>query len=207
MSFPIPANETARLAAVRSFNIIGTPPEVAFDDISELAAQICQCPVSYVTFADDDRFWLKAKYGLPPDFNECPREISFCATTVCGAQMVISPNLREDSRFNQFPTVTGEPHLQFYCGIPLVTEAGYALGTLTVMDFVPRQLTFEQTEALHRLSRQVMSQLDLRGRLIEFNQAMKELDQAHADLSAEKARTEELLARACFGWVESGDSP
>jgi class 3 adenylate cyclase len=194
MSFPIPANETARLAAVRSFSIVGTPPEVAFDDISELAAQICQCPVSYVTFADDDRFWLKAKYGLPPDFNECPREISFCATTICGAQMVISPNLREDSRFNQFPTVTGEPHLQFYCGIPLVTEAGYALGTLTVMDFVPRQLAFEQTEALHRLSRQVMSQLDLRRRLIEFDQAMKELDQAHADLSAEKVRTEELLA-------------
>ena len=194
MSFPIPANEAARLAAVRSFGIVGTPPEVAFDDISELAAQICQCPVSYLTFADDDRFWLKAKYGLPPDFNECPREISFCATTICGAQMVISPSLREDSRFNQFPTVTGEPNLQFYCGIPLVTEAGYALGTLTVMDFAPRQLAFEQTEALHRLSRQVMSQLDLRRRLIEFDQAMKELDQTHADLSAAKARTEELLA-------------
>ena len=194
MSFPIPANEPARLAAVRSFSIVGTPPEVAFDDISELAAQICQCPVSYITFADDDRFWLKAKYGLPPDFNECPREISFCATTICGSQMVISPSLREDNRFNQFPTVTGEPHLQFYCGIPLVTEAGYALGTLTVMDFTPRQLTFEQTEALHRLSRQVINQLDLRRRLIEFDQAMKELDKAHADLSAEKVHTEELLA-------------
>jgi adenylate cyclase len=84
--------------------------------------------------------------------------------------------------------------LQFYCGIPLVTEAGYALGTLTVMDFAPRQLAFEQTEALHRLSRQVMNQLDLRRRLIEFDQAMKELGQTHADLSAEKARTEELLA-------------
>jgi adenylate cyclase len=194
MPYSIPANEAERLVAVRALNIVGTPPEVAFDEISELAAQICQCPVSYITFADDDRFWLKAKYGLAPDFNECPREISFCATTICGAQMVISPNLREDSRFNQYPTVTGEPHLQFYCGIPLVTKAGYALGTLTVMDFAPRQLAFEQTEALHRLSRQVMSQLELRRQLIEFGQAMKDLDQAHADLSAEKARTEELLA-------------
>jgi adenylate cyclase len=194
MSYSMPANEAERLAAVRALNIVGTPPEVAFDEISELAAQICQCPVSYITFADDDRFWLKAKYGLAPDFNECPREISFCATTICGAQMVISPNLREDSRFNQYPTVTGEPHLQFYCGIPLVTKAGYALGTLTVMDFAPRQLAFEQTEALHRLSRQVMGQLELRRQLIEFGQAMKDLDQAHADLSAEKARTEELLA-------------
>ncbi len=104
--------------------------------------------------------------------------------------MVISPSLREDNRFNQFPTVTGEPHLQFYCGIPLVTEAGYALGTLTVMDFAPRQLNFEQTEALHRLSRQVINQL--RRRLVEFDQAMKELDKAHADLSAEKMRTEDV---------------
>jgi len=187
MSIPMPVNEAKRLAAVRALNIVGTPPEPAFDDLSELAAQICQCPVSYITFADDDRFWLKAKYGLAPDFNECPREISFCATTICGAKMVISPSLREDSRFNQYPSVTGEPHLQFYCGVPLVTEAGYALGTLTVMDFAPRQLTFEQTEALHRLSRQVMSQLELRRQLIE-------LDKAHADLSAEKTRTEELLA-------------
>ena len=153
MSYPTPTNETERLVAVRALNILGTAPEIAFDDIGELAAQICQCSVSYITFADDDRFWLKAKYGLPPDFNECPREISFCATTICGTVMIIAPNLREDDRFNQFPTVTGEPHLQFYCGIPLVTKAGYALGTLTFMDFEPRQLTFEQTEALHRLIR------------------------------------------------------
>jgi adenylate cyclase len=194
MSYSVPPNEAGRLAAVRALNIVGTPPEIAFDEISELAAQISQCPISYITFADDDRFWLKAKYGLPPDFNECPREISFCATTICGTVMVIAPNLREDSRFSQFPTVTGDPHLQFYCGIPLVTEAGYALGTLTVMDFEPRKLAFEQTEALHRLSRQVMAQLELRRQLIEFHQAMKELDQAHTDLAAEKARSEELLA-------------
>jgi adenylate cyclase len=193
MSYPVPPNETGRLAAVRALNIVGTPPEIAFNEISELAAQISQCPTSYITFADDDRFWLKAKYGLPPDFNECPREISFCATTICGGAMVVVPDLREDNRFSQFPSVTGDPHLQFYCGIPLVTEAGYALGTLTVMDFEPRKLTFEQTEALHRLSRQVMAQLELRRQLIEFHQAMKELDQAHTDLAAEKARTEELL--------------
>ncbi len=148
MSYPVPPNETGRLAAVRALNIVGTPPEIAFNEISELAAQISQCPASYITFADDDRFWLKAKYGLPPDFNECPREISFCATTICGAAMVVVPDLREDSRFSQFLSVIGDPLLQFYCGIPLVTEAGYALGTLTVMDFEPRKLTFEQTEAL-----------------------------------------------------------
>ncbi|MFI5015647.1 MAG: histidine kinase, partial [Hyphomicrobiales bacterium] len=92
----MPPNEAERLIAVRALNILGTVPEIAYDEIGELAAQICQCPVSYITFADDDRFWLKAKYGLPPDFNQCPREISFCATTICGTVMIVAPNLRED---------------------------------------------------------------------------------------------------------------
>ena len=75
MSFPVPTNETERLAAVRALNILDTAPEIAYDEIGELAAQICQCPVAYISFMDDDRLWLKAKYGLPPDFNQCPREI------------------------------------------------------------------------------------------------------------------------------------
>jgi class 3 adenylate cyclase len=193
MSFPTPANETERLVAVRAANILDTAPDIAYDEIGELAAEICQCPVAYLGFMDDDRVWLKAKYGLPPDFNNCPREISFCATTVCGTEMVVAPDLREDSRFNQIPFVTGEPHFKFYCGMPLVTDAGYALGTLCVMDFEPRRLTFEQAESVRRLSRQVMTQLELRRKLVEFDQAVKELDQAHTDLAAEKARTEELL--------------
>jgi hypothetical protein len=189
----MPANETERLVAVRALNILDTAPEIAYDDIGELAAQICQCPVAYVSLMDDDRLWLKAKYGLPPNFNQCPREIAFCATTVCGTEMVVAPDLLMDSRFNQIPFVTGEPHFKFYCGIPLVTEAGYALGTLCVMDFEPRQLAFEQAESLRRLSRQVLTQLELRRKLIELDQTLKELDHAHVDLVAEKARTEELL--------------
>jgi adenylate cyclase len=171
MSYSMPSNEAGRLIEVRALNILDTAPDIAYDEIGELAAQICQCPVAYISFMDDDRLWLKAKYGLPPDLNQCPREIVFCATTICGSVMVVSPNLREDDRFNQIPFVTGEPHFQFYCGIPLITEAGHALGTLCVLDFEPRQLAFEQTESLHRLSRQVMTQLDLRKRLIEFGQA------------------------------------
>ena len=193
MSFPIPANETQRLGVVRALDILDTAPDIAYDEIGELAAQICQCPVAYISIMDDDRLWLKAKYGLPPDLNQCPREISFCATTVCGAEMIVAPDLREDSRFNQIPFVTGEPHFQFYCGIPLVTEEGYALGTLCVLDFEPRQLTFEQAESLRRLSHQVMTQLELRRKLIEFDQTVKQLDRAHTDLVTEKARTEELL--------------
>jgi adenylate cyclase len=193
MSFPIPANETERLSAVRALNILDTAPDIAYDEIGELAAQICQCPVAYISFMDDDRLWLKAKYGLPPDFNQCPREIAFCATTVCGTELVMAPDLRQDARFSQIPFVTGEPYFKFYCGMPLITSEGYALGTLCVMDFEPHQLVFEQTESLRRLSRQVLTQLELRRKLIGLDQTIKELDQARMDITAEKARTDELL--------------
>jgi class 3 adenylate cyclase len=193
MSFPVPANETGRLAAVRSLSILDTAPDVAYDEIGALAAQICQCAVAYISFMDDDRLWLKAKYGLPPDFNQCPREIAFCATTICGTELVVSPDLSEDSRFNHIPFVTGEPHFKFYCGMPMITDEGYALGTVCVMDFEPRQLSFEQTESLRRLTRQVMTQLELRRKLIEFDQTLKDLEQARQEIAAEKSRSDELL--------------
>jgi adenylate cyclase len=193
MSFPVPANEAERLAAVRSLNILDTAPDIAYDEISELAAQICGCPVAYVSFMDDDRLWLKAKYGLPPDFRQCPREIAFCTTTVCGTELIIAPDLRQDSRFSQLPFVTDEPHFKFYCGMPLVTDEGYALGTLCVMDFEPHHLSFGQTESLRRLSRQVMTLLELRRKLVELDQAIAQLDRTQADIVAEKARTDELL--------------
>ena len=193
MPFPVPANETARLAAVRALNILDSAPDIAYDEIGELAAQICQCPVAYVSFMDDDRLWLKAKYGLPPDFTQCPREVACCTTTVCGADLVVVPDLSQDDRFNQFPYVTGEPHMRFYCGMPLISGEGFALGTLCVMDFEPRQLAFEQTESLRRLSRQVLTQLELRRNLIELDQAVKELDKARSDIAVEKGRSDELL--------------
>ncbi len=84
LSYPVPANEPGRVAALRAFEILDTPPDVAYDDIGELAAQICQCPIGYISFIDDERLWFKAKYGLPPDFNQCPREIALCSTTICG---------------------------------------------------------------------------------------------------------------------------
>jgi class 3 adenylate cyclase len=193
MNYPVPANEPERLIAVRSLNILDTAPEIAYDEIGELAAQICRCPVAYFSLMDDDRLWLKAKYGLPPGFNQCPREIAFCATTVCGSEMVMAPDLRLDERFSQIPFVAGEPYFKFYCGIPLINGEGYALGTLCVMDFEPRELTFEQIGSLRSLSRQVLSQLELRRKLIEFDQTIKDLHQARSEVATEKARTEELL--------------
>lgn len=193
LPYPIPDNEAARNDALRRYRIMDTAPEIAFDELGELAAQICHCPIAYVAFIEDHRFWFKAKYGLPPDLVGCPREIAFCSVTVCGTEMVLSPDLTKDERYRDFPFVVNEPYLKFYCGIPLINPEGYALGTLCVMDFEPRDLGFEEQEALRRLSHQVVGQLELRRKLIELDQAMHELEQARESIAAEKARAEALL--------------
>jgi class 3 adenylate cyclase len=187
MSLPVPANEAERLESLRSFAVLDSAPEIAYDELGELAAQICGCSVSYIGMMDDDRLWLKAKYGLPPEMTQCPREISFCQHTICGVEMVLAPDLAEDPRFRDLPFVTGPPNFRFYCGMPLITGEGYALGTLCVMDFEPRQLTSDQLSAVRRLARQVMTQLELRRKVVE-------LDQAHAEAGAAKARADALLA-------------
>jgi adenylate cyclase len=193
--YPVPEGEDQRNEAVRSYRIMDTPPEIAFTEIGELAAQICDCPVSYVSFIEDDRFWMKARYGLPDDFEGCPREIAFCSVTICGAELIYSPDLAEDQRFCDFHFVVNEPHFRFYCSMPLISPEGYALGTICVMDFQPRDLSFEQRETLRRLAHQLVGQLEHRRRIIELDQTMRELDAAHAALASEKARTDELLDR------------
>jgi adenylate cyclase len=193
LSFPIPANESGRLAALRALDILDSPPETAYDEIAVLAAQICGCPIGYISFIDDDRSWLKAKYGFPPQRADAPRAAAVCSTTICGAEMFVVPDRTQDSRFDRIGVVVDEPHCRFYCGVPLITDEGYALGALCVLDFEPRRLTFEQTEALRRLSRQVLTLLELRRRRIGHNQAIAELEPPREDVALQKARAEELL--------------
>lgn len=195
MTYPVPDNEAERNEALRSYRVMDTAPELAFDEIGALAAQICGCAVSYVSFIEEDRFWFKAKYGIPDDMDGCPREIAFCSVTVCGADLVIAPDLTEDERFKDFYFVVNEPHFRFYCAMPLITPEGFALGTICVMDYEPRELTFEQQETLRRLAHQLVGLLEHRRRMIELDEAMKELDKAHAALTAEKANAESLLHR------------
>jgi adenylate cyclase len=183
---PMPSNERERLEALHACAILDTQPEPGFDDAAELAGQLCGAPVSYVTFIDETRAWLKAKCGLPPDFTECPREIAFCATTICGADLVHVPDLTRDTRFCQLPIVTGAPNFRFYCGMPLITDEGHALGTVCVADFEPRELSAAQREAMRRLGRQVVTQLTLRRQMIELATTLRERDEA-------RDRTRELL--------------
>jgi adenylate cyclase len=193
MDIAIPANEPERFEALTSYAILDTLPEIGFDEITELAAQICDCPAALVSFIDPSRQWIKAKYGLPAELSECPREISVCKVTICNNDILYVPDLLSDERFNTSPLVTGGLKLRFYCGVPLITQDGYALGTLCVVDFKSRELSFEQREALRRLSRQTMVHLELRRQLIERNEMLRQLELARDRAVAEKGESERLL--------------
>jgi class 3 adenylate cyclase len=193
MTFLTPDNEAERLAALRSYQILDTGPELAYDEISELAAQICRCPVAVIGMIDESRDWKKSKHGLPPDFSGLPREMSICSTTICGNDLLYVPDLTRDGRFSQNPTVAGEPYLRLYCGMPLINREGYALGTLCVVDFQPHELSFEQTEAVRRLAHQVVSQLELRRSLLELDRRMQELERARHEAAAERDKVDRLL--------------
>ncbi len=201
MALPMSANEPERLVALGKYAILDTPPEAGYDDIAELAAQICGCPAGLVSFIDERRQWIKAKYGLPPDMAECPREISVCAATICTDDIIYVSDLTRDPRFNTSPLVTGEFALRFYCGVPLINPEGYALGTLCVIDFQPREITLEQREALRRLSRQAMVHLELRRRLRERETDLRALGEARDRAVAEKAESDRLLLNILPGPV------
>ncbi|HYG34968.1 MAG TPA: ATP-binding protein [Clostridia bacterium] len=181
MEAPLPENEAARLEALRRYQIMDTPREEEYDDIVRLAAQICGTPISLVSLINTDRQWFKGRYGL--ELQETPRKISFCAHTILQAPDPLEiHDATKDERFADNELVTGGPQLRFYAGAPLVTPEGQALGTLCVLDTKPRQLSAEQKEALGILSRQVMTQLELRRRLAELSQASDELKEVNGEL-------------------------
>ncbi|MDT5039283.1 MAG: hypothetical protein QOE51_268 [Actinoplanes sp.] len=160
MQAPLPANETDRLAALYSLNVLDSGPERDFDDIVALAANVCDVPMALVTMVDFDRQWFKAQVGT--DLTETPRELSFCAHAILGTDLLVVPDAREDTRFADNPAVHVAGGIRFYAGAPLVTTDGFALGALCVLDSRPRRLEIEQLQALRALARQVTAQLELR---------------------------------------------
>ncbi|HXH10282.1 MAG TPA: GAF domain-containing protein [Alphaproteobacteria bacterium] len=140
--------------------MLDTEPESTFDDLAQLAAQICQTPMAAVSLIDATRQWFKAKVGLAID--ETPRQVAFCAHTIVQGDLLEVPDATKDERFAANPLVVDDPHMRFYAGAPLISPAGHALGTLCVIDLTPRELSIEQREALRTISRQVVTQLELR---------------------------------------------
>ena len=193
--FPVPENESLRLATLSSYDVLDTAPEVSFDEITELAAEILQCPVSFIEFMDADRQWFKSKYGLPDDYIETPRDIAICNTVICQGDLLYVPDLSDDDRFKNNPLVESEPNIRFYAGAPLITPNGQAIGTICSVDFEKRDLSINQREALRKLSKQVMAQLELRRTLIEVNRLVEEQKELSQRVNLEKENVELLLSR------------
>jgi GAF domain-containing protein len=160
MKPPIPLNEHARLDLLRQYGILDTPAEPAFDEITARAAEVCQSPISLLTFVDRDRVWFKSAIGLP--LRELPRDTSFCAHAICQDDLYITPDMLADDRFSHNPLVTQKPHLRFYAGMPLLSPEGLAIGTLCVIDRKPRELTPQQKDSLRELAKGVVLLLEIR---------------------------------------------
>jgi PAS domain S-box-containing protein len=173
MSAPLPANEEARLDALRDLEILDTAPEPEFDDLALIASQICGTPISLISLVDRDRQWFKSKIGI--EAKETSRDVAFCAHAILQGGLSVVSDAMVDPRFSTNPLVTTDPKIRFYAGAPLRTSDGHAVGTLCVLDRTPRKLTGEQENALRALARQVAAQLELRRRLLHER---KEADEA-----------------------------
>ena len=163
MRAPLPPDEPGRLAALHDAQVLDTPPEEDFDDIALLASQICGTPMGLVSLVDRERQWFKAKVGVELEVDEIHRDLSFCAHAIHGHDLLEVPDATADERFADNPVVHMEKNpVIFYAGAPVVLDGTYAVGTVCVVDSVPRVLTESQRRALRSLARHASVQLELR---------------------------------------------
>lgn len=157
---PLPKNEQKRLHVLWQYDVLDTVPEVLFDDLTELAALICEVPIALISLLDEHRQWFKSKVGL--NVTETSRQISFCGHAITQTDLFIVPDAARDRRFADNPLVTHDPKIRFYAGAPLITPDGYALGTLCISDKMPRVLREDQKRALRILARHAVYLLESR---------------------------------------------
>jgi diguanylate cyclase len=193
----MPANtpdigEAARLAALHGLRVLDTLPEQAFDDIVQLASQICGTPVALVSLVDEQRQWFKARIGLAA--TRTHRDMAFCAHAIKtpDALMVVADTAC-DPRFRDNPLVTGDPKIRFYAGAPIVTPGGQALGTVCVLDTVPRELDAAQLGALQALARQASALFELRRRTMALEAQAQEVARLSEAAADERRHGAELL--------------
>lgn len=175
-----PDCEDERVQKLLTYRILDTDAEAIYDDLTAIAAHICGTETAVISFIDVARQWFKAKVGL--DATENSRELSFCAHAILQSKVMIVSDAREDERFAHNPLVTGDPHIRFYAGMPLISPDGYAVGTLCVLDSEPKQLTVEQVEMLEAIARQIVSQLEMRLMMQKIQQEKAEKEKMSAEL-------------------------
>ncbi|HYX19094.1 MAG TPA: PAS domain S-box protein [Nostoc sp.] len=154
-----PENESQRLEVLNQYQILDTPSEEIFDELAQLAANFCETPITLISLVDAEREWFKSKIGVT--ISEVPRSISFGNYTILQNQILIIPDTLQDERFATNPLVTSNHYFRFYAGVPLITSNGFALGSLCVIDFAPRNLTVKEQVALQQLAGQVIRYLEL----------------------------------------------
>ncbi|WDF53925.1 ATP-binding protein [Mucilaginibacter sp. KACC 22063] len=184
-------NEQKRLSALESYDILDTATEQDFDDITELATNICGFPIGLISFVDSSRQWFKSVRGL--SVRQTDRAHSFCAYTVATNDVFIVEDARIDDRFKHNPLVTGDPHIVFYAGVPLTSQDGYTLGSLCLIDNKKRTLSDMQLKSLQILSRQVMDKLELRKKVVELRKANNEINELRNEQFIQENEAREVI--------------
>ena len=191
---PLSAKETLRLAKLYDYGILDTLSETTYDDITALAAHICQTPTALVSLVDINRQWFKSRVGT--EVQETPRSMAFCAYTIKGKEIMLVEDTHQDPTFRDNPLVTGPPYIRFYAGAPLITPDGYALGSLCVLDYQPHHLTPEQLQALQVLSHQVIAQIELSYQRHQLKLSNQQLEQRVKERTASLSSSLYRLLRA-----------
>jgi diguanylate cyclase (GGDEF)-like protein len=189
----IPLDEARRLAALYATRLLGTSPEDAFDRITRMAARLLKMPISLVSLVDKDIQWFKSRCGFTP--TESPRAVSFCGHAILEHEPLVIPDALLDPRFADNPLVTGEQHVRFYAGVPLFSIDRMAIGTLCVLDRVPRTLDQDELDILRDLARMVEGLIQHRqlASAARSLYAHMELDPSNAELSSAAGQVEFLL--------------
>jgi len=177
----LPSNEPLRLSALYDYGLLDSDQESVFDELTELAASICDVPIALITLVDESRQWFKARVGL--DTQETTRSVAFCTHAILQPDMFIVPDALQDPRFADNPLVTGAPYIRFYAGAPLFSPEGYGLGTLCVIDTKPRVLTEKQLTSLAILRTHVLKLFELRRVTRELELSNRELDTYNTTVS------------------------
>ncbi len=157
---PMPWNEDARCAALAECNILDTPPEAVFDELTRSARALCDTPAALVSLVDADRQWFKSHDGIAA--NQTPRGVSFCSYVVFTQSTLVIEDATHDSRVSDSPLVIGDPHIRAYAGVPLTVAGGLTLGALCVVDHKVRYFTGQQIAGLQALAGRVIAELELR---------------------------------------------
>jgi signal transduction histidine kinase len=191
MKAPVPIDEGSRLSILHGYSILDTPPEAAFDLLTSLAARIFNTPVVLLSLVDENRQWFKSCYGIK-SVSHTDRDSSFCAHAILSNKPLIIPDARDDPRFSDNPLVTGAPGIRFYAGAPLIALEGQRLGTLCLIDTVPRdRLDSEQIRTLEDMAAMAVEELELRRLTRKLTETEALLTQSNRDLDQQRRSAEE----------------